>query len=204
MPSTAKDHMLDVSPSSKSLDVRRLLVETLELDLVGPPNDHAFARELLPETPTRWYLTGFLVPTTAPLDQKFDESSVEEIDSGDSGGTDDDTQPDKPAAKRNYRASSMGLSVLVPKRTTELNATIEWGEYLYEGPGGEAEGMAEPLSSVTVKEEDLSLSESTDSSGDKDRKRPCWRRSPLSRDVAIPLPKAGVNQQRFPFPIVAG
>jgi hypothetical protein len=50
-----------------SITIRSKLVETLELDLVGPSNDHAFARELLPETPTRWYLTGFLVPTTAPL-----------------------------------------------------------------------------------------------------------------------------------------
>ena len=183
--------------------IRSSLVETLQLDLVGPSNDHAFARELLPETPTRWYLTGFLVPTSAPLDQKFDESSVEEIDSGDSGGTDDDTLPDKPAAKRNYRASSMGLSVLVPKQTTELSAKIEWGEYVYEGPGGEGEGAAEPLSSVSVKE-DPNSSVSNHSSDEKVRKRPCWRRVPLSRDVAIPLPKAGSQPAKIPVPNSGG
>ncbi len=186
-----------------SIAIRSDLIETLKLDLVGPSNDHTFARELLPETPTRWYLTGFLVPTTAPLEQKFDESSVEEIDSGDSGGADDDTQPDKPAAKRNYRASSMGLSVLVPKECTELNAAVEWGEYLYEGPGGETEGVAEPLSTVAAKQENAQA-EGSDSTDEKARKRPCWRRSPLARDVLIPLPKAGSQPVRIPVPNSGG
>ncbi len=30
------------------------LVETLELDLIGPRNDHAFAQELLGDSPTQW------------------------------------------------------------------------------------------------------------------------------------------------------
>lgn len=50
--------------------VRNSLVEALELDLIGPGNDHGFARELLPEVPSRWYLTGFLVPTEAPIAQR--------------------------------------------------------------------------------------------------------------------------------------
>lgn len=186
-----------------STQVRSLLVETLQLDLVGPSNDHAFARELLPETPTRWYLTGFLVPTTAPLDQKFDESSVEEIDSGDSGGTDDDSQPDKPAAKRNYRASSMGLSVLVPKEAKELRVIIEWGEYNYEGPGGEAEGTEEPLSSVTIKEDSTS-DDSIEDHVEMERMRPCWRRSPISRDVVLRLPTPGSQPVKVTVPNSGG
>jgi len=113
-----------------SVDVRSRLVETVQLDLFGPSNDHVFARELLPETPTQWYLTGFLVPTSTPISQKLDESSVEEIDSADASGGDDDSEPDKVAAKRNFRASSMGLSLLVSAETKTLNATVEWGEYL--------------------------------------------------------------------------
>lgn len=42
-----------------SVDLRRTLVETLRLDLIGPNNDHEFASELLSESPTRWYLTGY-------------------------------------------------------------------------------------------------------------------------------------------------
>jgi hypothetical protein len=49
-----------------SADIRAELVEALRLDLVGPDNDHAFAHELLLESPRRWYLSGFLVPRPAP------------------------------------------------------------------------------------------------------------------------------------------
>ena len=69
-----------------SPELRSELVEALKLDLVGPDNDHAFAHELLPDAPSRWYLSGFLVPSEAPADQKTDETSTEEIDNG--GDTD--------------------------------------------------------------------------------------------------------------------
>ena len=42
------------------------LVEALKLDLVGPENDHAFAHELPPDVPSRWYLSGSLVTAEAP------------------------------------------------------------------------------------------------------------------------------------------
>ena len=45
-----------------SVEIRAEVVEALPLDLVGPDNDHAFARELLNEWPSKWYLTGFLTP----------------------------------------------------------------------------------------------------------------------------------------------
>jgi len=70
--------------------VRAEWVEALKLDLVGPDNPHAFAHELLPDPPSRWYLTGFLVPSEAPVEQKSDETSSDEIDSGgDTEGSDD-------------------------------------------------------------------------------------------------------------------
>ncbi len=56
--------------SASSVTVRAELCEALRLDLVGPGNDHAFAKELLPEAPSRWYLTGFLVLRYAPEDQR--------------------------------------------------------------------------------------------------------------------------------------
>ena len=113
-----------------SLHVRGQLVETLRLDLIGPDNDHAFANELLPEPPTRWYLTGLLVPTDAPIEQRFDETSAEEIDSpAEPGGLDDDAEPDRQAAsaanRRSLLPSSMGLSVLVPTATTAVKAAVD-------------------------------------------------------------------------------
>lgn len=121
-----------------STAIRERLIETLRLDLVGPNNDHEFAEELLPEPPTRWYLTGYLVPTGAPIEQKFDETSTEEIDSAsDVGATDDGNEPDRGPARRSLLPSSMGLSVLVPAGVRQLKALVEWGDYQYEGPGEE-------------------------------------------------------------------
>lgn len=55
-----------------SQDARENRVEALRLDLVGPWPGQAFERELLPESPTRWHLTSYLVPETAPLDKRTD------------------------------------------------------------------------------------------------------------------------------------
>ncbi len=59
---------------SQSIVIRAELVEAVRLDLVGPDNEHAFANELLPEPPSRWYLTGYLVPKDAPDEQRIDET----------------------------------------------------------------------------------------------------------------------------------
>jgi hypothetical protein len=48
-------------------EIREDLVRALRLDLVGPGReDDDLAREVLPQAPSRWYLTGFLVPYEAP------------------------------------------------------------------------------------------------------------------------------------------
>ncbi len=179
-----------------SVAVRAQLVETLNLDLIGPTNDHAFARELLPEPPTRWYLTGFLTPTTAEFAQRFDETSTEEIDSpAEPGGLDDDDAPEKPAARRSLLPSSMGLSVLVPAGITTLEAQVEWGDYQFEDPEGGSEpaagdehekevgegpGAGEPAGEAVVDAE---------AAGKPVMKG--WRRTPCTRKVRLPIPTPG-------------
>ena len=51
---------------TESVEVRASMVDALRLDLVGPTNDHPFAREVLPDPPQQWYATGFLVPRDEP------------------------------------------------------------------------------------------------------------------------------------------
>ena len=51
------------------------LVNALRLDLVGPENDSELATEVLPQAPSRWYLTGFLVPLEASEAQRQDETA---------------------------------------------------------------------------------------------------------------------------------
>jgi len=143
--------MAPAAPTSE--EIRARLVEALRLDLVGPTNDHPFAKELLPESPRRWYLTGYLVPTTLPSDKKTEDDGVEdEIDSpADQSTSDDGAEVDRTAAKKGLLPSSIGLSVLVAKGAEALTATVEWGDYDYEGPQGseasdgsspQAEGLA--------------------------------------------------------------
>ncbi|MGH8338678.1 MAG: hypothetical protein ACRETL_18050 [Gammaproteobacteria bacterium] len=123
-----------MSEVASSIEVRSRLVEAIRLDLVGPDNRHAFAAEVLPESPSRWYLTGYLVPVDAPEEQRFDEQSQEEIDSPAEAESGDDNEPtDRTAATRSYLPSSMGLTFLVPASARELSLAVEWGDYTYTG-----------------------------------------------------------------------
>jgi len=167
-----------------SVQIRNELVEALKLDLVGPANNHAFAHELLSDAPSRWYLSGFLVPSEAPADQKTDETSNEEIDSGgDTGGTDDDTEPDRAAARKSILPSSMGLSVLVAPGVETLKATVkgsvpEFGTHSYRHPStiafiGLLHSTSQPLQFPTVRKRGVARF-----CGGPGTKRPVPSRSP--------------------------
>lgn len=46
-----------------SAQIRQQLVEALQLDLIGPTTEHrGRLEERLPQPPSIWYITGFLVP----------------------------------------------------------------------------------------------------------------------------------------------
>ncbi len=113
-----------------SADVRVQLVRTLSLDLIGPDRGSPLLDEVLPQAPSRWYLTGFLVPVDADESQKTDVTAVEEVDSGGDDDTGDDSViPEQAAARRASFPSSMGLSLLLPAGAKELTATVRWGDY---------------------------------------------------------------------------
>ena len=65
-----------------AIEVRGELVDALRLDLVGPENGSDLESELLPQAPSRWYLTGFLVPLEAGEAQRSDATAQDEIDFG--------------------------------------------------------------------------------------------------------------------------
>lgn len=182
-----------------SAEIRSELVTALRLDLIGPSNDHAFAEELLPEPPTRWYLSGFLVPSDAPIEQRSDETSTEEIDGGgDTDGSDDATEPDRPAARRSFWPSSMGLSVLVGADVGTLHVKLSWGDYVYEG-----QGVPEPAESGAKdvqqqgqgRSADAAASSAGSAGGDSlDAEKPArrgWRRLPREANVDLAIPTPG-------------
>jgi hypothetical protein len=64
----------------KPVEVRSQLVEALRLDLVGPENGTDLEAEVLTQAPSRWYLTGFLVPLEADPAQRTDETARSQFD----------------------------------------------------------------------------------------------------------------------------
>jgi len=123
-----------------SVDVRGNLVDALRLDLIGPRDQLGTPDEVLPQRPSSWYLTGFVVPLDADEAQRGEETANEEVDEvGDAAGSDDATAPEPAAARRRYLPSSIGLSVLTPKTTEELKVTVRWGDY-HLTKGGDGQG----------------------------------------------------------------
>jgi hypothetical protein len=121
-----------------SVEVRKRILDSLVLDLVGPvaglQAGQSLADEILPgaTAPSRWYLTGFLVPYAAKAEEKTDEDSGEKIDMVSKTGLDDEAPPEAASARKTPFPSSVGLSVLVPGNCEVLTATATWGDYLAE------------------------------------------------------------------------
>ena len=164
--------------SASSVTVRAELCEALRLDLVGPDNDHAFANELLPEAPSRWYLTGFLVPRYAPEDQRVDAQADEELDADGDADGDDASPPERTAARKSYIPSSLGLSVLAAPGVKTLNARVVWGDYEFQGKPSKQD------ESAPAKEE------ATDGDSSAPARRG-YRRVPHDEAVSIDLSGAG-------------
>ena len=171
--------------------VRDNLLETLRIDLIGPrPSDQALQHERLKHAPSRWYLTGFLVPTDAPLEQRGQDSE-EELDEPIEPfhGSDDSTTPDRGSGKRNYRPSSVGMSILVDERTKHLEVDLAWGDY---APVIETEKPSEAGAGETQKK----------SNGSKSQLRFApWVREPRAGRVAIDLSIIPNDGKTTPFPV---
>lgn len=121
------------------VEVRTKLVEALELDLVGPaerePESLGELSERLPQAPSRWYLTGFLVPAGAGPEQLADPSSDEDLDETPrTAGIDEDTTREPASARQRRLPTSMGVSVLLPAEARQIEVRVRWGDYVLESP----------------------------------------------------------------------
>jgi hypothetical protein len=133
--------------------VRDALVRQLRRNLIGPTEseDADLATERLPpgESPSRWYLTGFLAPsgelttpapapmTGEPDDGDFDDAERYFPDSdgfGAGGAAGDHDEPEPAATRRRFLPSALGLSAMVDPAAAQIEVTIDWGDYVPEPP----------------------------------------------------------------------
>ena len=90
-----------------SAEVRDELVKALRLDLIGPNPHDPYQDEILPLAPSKWYLTGFLVPYEADLKDRSDDNSNDELDGlSQNSSSDDNSAPERASARKGYFPSS--------------------------------------------------------------------------------------------------
>lgn len=174
------------------VDVRRTLADALDLDLVGPAKGSALEGEVLPQSPSRWYLTGFLVPLGAKVEQRTDETAAEEVDALESDrGADDGETPEPPSARRAYFPSSIGISLMVRGGEKALRVTARWGDYRHEpAPAAEADPAAPDTDPAD-----------RGAPGRRPRRRqPRWSRTQREAALIVPLPDASAQPQEHDVP----
>lgn len=161
--------MTDNTIHKSAAEVRSLLIDALQLDLVGPrPDDSDRVQEILDQAPSKWYLTGFLVPHGAPVEQRSDDTGNDELDLvGSVKAGDDENVPEKAFARKAFFPSSMGLSLLVSECVSHLSVTVEWGDY-------------SPLKDSS---NDADLEKDTE----KQTRLGYWQRIPHQATISIPL-----------------
>ncbi len=137
---------------STSTQVRAKMIEAIELDLVGPRNDHPFAHELLSHSPRRWYLTGHLVPASAPVAHR--KSGDDELDAPEPGARDagEDEEGAEPAAQTSFLPASIGITTLVGPETERIVIHARWGDYRWEAPDDAEEPSEEAVVEAFNKE----------------------------------------------------
>ncbi|MEZ4441154.1 MAG: hypothetical protein R3B72_18790 [Polyangiaceae bacterium] len=114
--------------------LRRHLVDALYADLVGPFAGHVShhtSRELIRLKPSKWYLTGYLVPEE---DRHVEPDELDGAGEGDDVQADDGNAEERDSKRVKLFPASMGMSVLLPPdpTLTAITATVSFAQYAEE------------------------------------------------------------------------
>ena len=155
-----------------STEARSQLVAALRLDLIGPSPGDELESEILPSPPSRWYLTGFLVPHEAAEEVRRDETADEQLELAAVNESGDDDAPAEQVSKRKaFFPSSIGISALVRSTTDRVTVTAEWGDY-----------KANEIEDVQGK------------------RRTEWNRAQRTAKISVPLGGIGSKPKSFDIP----
>ena len=212
---------------AESAEVREALARALRLDLIGPWVGHALADERLRgwERPSNWYLTGFLVPRGAPVEQRADADVDDEPEVAERAGLGDDSTEDRRAAKKGFFPSSMGLSFLVGEGVDALDVLVRWGDYRRveaksgdphgdrAEQGGEAEAGSDQRETPPDRRAGESEDEAAGGEGRDDEQadtgldgtsrsqvRSWWQRTPREESVPVTVPATTGDPRPHPVP----
>lgn len=207
MSTTVVDRLSALAAPSTPVEVRKRLVEMLRRDLVGthPDLDPDLEHEVLQGTsPSTWYLTGFLFPHRETsiekreglIEEEQSELALEEqrateaMEQGAAGQPAvQDQQASEPPPRRSFEPSSIGLTVLLPRTATSLDARITWGDYLTEPPLESA--LVNPEEREEANSQGRSLNEPPKSSLS-------WRRLPRERTRTSDFRSCMISPTRAP------
>ncbi len=202
----AQDRLSTLPKPATPVEVRERLVEMLRRDLVGPHPDFDpdLAHEVLEGTsPSTWYLTGFLAPHRKTVVEQRAELAEEqqaelaletqrETEGLEQGaprpGPDEDAGAAEPPPRRSFEPSSIGLTVLLSRDATSIEARVTWGDYVTEPPLASA--LVNPEEREAAAKERRKLEEPA-------RNSLQWRRLPQERRVSIPV-RPGLHKYLVP------
>ena len=176
-----------------SSQVREELIKAMKLDLVGPWPGHEFSDEILPETPTKWYLTGFLVPEQAPEAHRTDAEADDQADVVGEEGVDDGSPPER-APRRSFLPSSMGLNFLLPEKVKKLEVEISWGDYIETTDRGGMEDPGLGVPDSDIPETETPAGEPSDSRDEEVG----YQRTQRIEKITVPVPDEGLGQVEIP------
>lgn len=185
---------LPLAPPAVSADVRTHLVDTLRRDLVGPgpDGDADLQAEVLPVSPSSWYLTGYLKPKRQPDKAETNPAAMEGELGANRGGADtgDDGQGDVVATARTFRPSSIGISTLLPSGTLFIEVRATWGDYAV---------LDLPDAGVPRSDAEAGGPASLDAPSQGTLSALRWRRTPCAVTLDVPLtPDATLAAHELP------